>query len=308
MFGHYLSSDLYRVSKMKSGVVILVISLCLTMITGVILTRLNIEGILGISRSDFDTMYEEQDDSFSDSLDSGFQMGFQAGVNAATDEEPEEIKLFDKGIYYDIDVPTMFASAISDSSVIIMAAIFTGLFFGGEFSTAYIKNFINANNRRSVWYLSKFTTLAIVTLIYELMIYIFSIITCALFSEGLKLNMDKSAVIYMVVQWLLLYAFCCVVACITIVSRSKAAGITVGVILGASLFTVALALIDLIIGAKFDVPADFHVSNYTITSNMSSLTMNTDGKTVIRAIIVAVVYGAVSNIVAWLTFRKRDIV
>ena len=90
-------------------------------------------------------------------------------------------------------------------------------------------------------------------------------------------------------------------------TRSKAAGITLGIILSAGLLSTLVSVASLMIQKRFDLAADFNLGNYTVTHNVAALGLYSDGHFTVRAIVCALVYGGLSYLSSLIIVRKRDI-
>ena len=58
---------------------------------------------------------------------------------------------------------------------------------------------------------------------------------------------------------------------------------------------------------RFELDSDFNLGHFTITNNLASMTLTSDGHFVVRAIVCALIYLAMSYLVGVLAVRRRDI-
>ena len=74
------------------------------------------------------------------------------------------------------------------------------------------------------------------------------------------------------------------------------------------MFSTLLSVASLIVQRRFNLGADFNLGNYTITHNLASISLFSDGHEVVRALVCALIYFIVSYTVSFFIVRKRDII
>ena len=129
----------------------------------------------------------------------------------------------------------------------------------------------------------------------------------ALMGASVEFAFDKAFVLYFIVTWLLLTSFGGIVASMTHITRSKAAGITLGIILSAGILSTIMSIASLMLQRKLGLESEFNLGNYTVTQNLATVNLYSDGHFVVRALICAVVYFAAAYILSLMIVRKRDI-
>lgn len=311
MFINALKSELFRASKMKCVYVLAIVLVVLMLLNNFIYVMVDLYGLLGM---DADTITELQEmgtsgEAYNDSFMAGFDAGLQS-VQVDPDGEYEmgfdSVKIIGEGVFYDADVAELNSLDIGSLDNLLLLAIFVGLYVGGVYKSELDKNIVKYTNKRGILFAARVCIIAIYTLILQLIVWIMAIACMALMTGHINLGFDSSFVIYSVVAYLLTLAFGILVAAITHVTRSMAGGITTGIILSSGILSTLISIATLIIQKKFDLASDFALGNYTLTMNLSALTLYSDGHMVLRAVICALVYGVVAYVISLIKVRKRD--
>lgn len=289
---------------MKSTYIIVVVLILLMFLNNFIYLKVDLYSILGLTRTDVDTIQEAGTEA--EAYEDSFMSGFNAGMEATTTEEAD-VNILGEGIYYYDDVATLFVADISGLVIPMLLAIFTGLYIGSIYRTGLDKNLMAYNRKRGVLLAARFAVIVIYTLVLQILTWLFAALSMALMGESVRWGIDKAFVIYSVVVFLLTVAFTQMVCLFTTLTRSKAAGITLGIILSTGVLSTVMSVVTLMLQTKFGLDEDFSLGNYTITMNIAGLNLNSDGHFVLRAIIVAVVYFAVSYAINLLIVKKRDV-
>ncbi|MBQ4271436.1 MAG: ABC transporter permease [Clostridiales bacterium] len=320
MFLNFLKAEGYRASKMKCIWILPIIMFCLVLLTSFVLLKVDMLGMMGMSREDMDAISEQG--ASAEGLEDSFRAGFSAGVDMGNDMvataegedvevevevEQEDVSIIGEGLLYREDVPELFYQNIATLSTILLLAIFTGLFVGDVYSTGVMKNITIGNRKRGLLFTSRMTVIAIYSFLFHVVTYIWTLICVALMAESVKLNADGAFFKYFFFSWIITFAFCLVVAAVTTLTRSKAAGITVGVILASGLLTMAISIANMILVRKFGLDDSFSLANYTLTQNLAVLNLHSEGHDVARALMCSFIYGILAFAGGFVINKKRDI-
>ena len=320
MFLNFLKAEGYRASKMKCIWILPLIMLCLVLVVSFVLMRIDMLGMMGMSREDMDAIAEQG--ASAEGLEDSFRAGFSAGVDMGNDivtategdteaveEEkvPEPVTIVGEGLLYREDVPEIFYQNIATLDTILLLAIFTGLFIGDVYSTGVMKNITIGNRKRGLLFTARMTVVAAYSLIFHILTYLFTVNAVALMGESVRLNLDGAFFKYFIFSWIITVAFCFVVTAVTTLTRSKAAGITVGVILASGLLTMAISVANMILVRKFDLDSSFSLANYTLTQNLAVLNLHSEGHVVVRALMCSIIYGILAFTAGAIINKKRDI-
>ena len=307
MFAQAFKSEAYRISRMKSTYVLIAVLGAIVLIVNFLYLRVDMYGLMGFSKEDVEELQQmgTAAESYEDSFMTGFQAGLESSENIA--EGDTTIHVLGEGILYEESVATLYMMDVGSMYELLLISIFVGLFIGSVYSTGLDKNLNNFAGRRSLLFSVRILLIAIYCLIIHIFTWIYCLITTAMMAKSVRLEFDKAFVLYFFVTWLLCVAFGCIVACMAHMTRSKAAGITLGIILSAGLLSTLVSVASLMIQKRFDLAADFNLGNYTVTHNVAALGLYSDGHFTVRAIVCALVYGGLSYLCSLIIVRKRDI-
>ena len=307
MFGKALKSELYRIKCMKSTFILPLVLIGLIFLTNFIYTGVDLYGLLGMSQSDLESV-QEQGTSAEGYMDS-FRAGFEAGLQTASDLDGEEpqIKILGEGPLYHEDVATVFSMDVGSLYGQLLLAIFVGIFIGDVYSTGHDKNLIVFGGKRGLLFTARILLISLYALVLHIVMWLTAIISMALMGESVFLGIDKAFIIFFVVTWLLSVAFGGLVSAMTNITRSKAAGITLGIILSLGALSTLMSVASLIIQKKLGLEPEFNLGNYTVTQNIAAMTLYSDGHFVLRALICAIAYFTAAYFISVLFIKKRDI-
>ena len=95
MFWNFFKSECYRASKLKSAYILPAILLVVVLLVSFVLIRIDMYGLMGMSREDVDRI--SQEGSSAEGISDSFRMGFDAGIHAGEEmyysEGDEELEL-----------------------------------------------------------------------------------------------------------------------------------------------------------------------------------------------------------------------
>jgi len=307
MFAKAFKSEFYRIGRMKSTYILIAVLAAIVLIVNFLYLKVDMYGLMGFSKEDIEDLQEmgTSAESYEDSFMTGFQAGLQSSEEIA--EGDTTIHLLGEGILYDESVATLYTMDVGSMYELLLISIFVGLYIGSVYSTGLDKNLNNFAGRRGLLFAVRMLHIAIYSFVMHVFTWIFCLITTAMMARSVRLEIDKAFILYFLVTWLLCVAFGWIVAGMAHMTRSKAAGITLGIILSAGLLSTLISVASLMMQKRFDLGTDFNLGYYTVTHNVAALSLYSDGHFVVRAIICALVYGGLSYIGSLLVIRKRDI-
>lgn len=292
--------------------VVLVISI---LITSVILLKVDLYGAMGMDRDSYEELLEQGNSA--EGISDSFQMGFEAGFNATAEqmeaqEAEEEVErempsLWGEGMFYYDDVETLFQQQVAGLVTILLMAIFVGIYIGDNYKYKFDKNLVIACKHRGTMTAVRITVIALYTLVLHVVTYLGTILGVALMADSVKFNVDKASVLYFIITYLLTLGFSLVIMLITNACRSKAAGITIGVILASGILTMIVSLATMIAVHYLPLPDDFSFANYFLSQNLGTLSLDSEGSVVLRALLCAIIYSIVCSVGSLLFIKKRDI-
>ena len=307
MFAKAFKSEAYRISRMKSPYILIAVLMCVLFLINFLYMCVDLYGLMGLSKEDVEQI-QEMGTSL-EGYEESFMAGFQAGLDTSENinEEQAPIKILGEGPLYGESVAVIYSMDVSSLYEALLLAIFIGLYIGNIYSTGLDRNLNVFAGKRMML----FGTRMLMISIYSLVLHVFSWLTAwmsaALMGASVEFAFDKAFVLYFIVTWLLLTSFGCIVASMTHITRSKAAGITLGIILSAGILSTIMSIASLMLQRKLGLESEFNLGNYTVTQNLATVNLYSDGHFVVRALICAVVYFAAAYILSLMIVRKRDI-
>lgn len=301
MFLRLLKSEFYRARKQKNPYILLVFLLLAVLLTCLVLIKFDFLSPIGIDRDTYVALTAEGNSM--EGIDDAVQLGTMLGS-----EIDSETEIIGKGIFYDADVNTLFNMVVAELDVLLLLTIFVGIFIGDIFSMGIEKNLVICNNKRSTLFLARATVIAIYALILHVFTFIFTIISVGIMGNGITFDWNKYTVGYLFLSYLLTVAFGIVIYAVTVATKSKAAGITIGVILSTGALASIISVANWYLVNKFDLKSDFSIANYFITENLVTLGVPFTSTQATRAIVVSVVFIAAAVAVIMSLNKKRDIV
>lgn len=292
---------------MKSTYVLIAVLAAIVLIVNFLYLKVDMYGLMGFSKEDIEQLQQmgTSAESYEDSFMTGFQAGLESSENISQGDTT--IHILGEGILYHESVAVLYTMDVGSMYELLLISIFVGLYIGSVYSTGLDKNLNNFAGRRGLLFSVRILLISIYSFIMHVFTWIFCLITDAMMVGSVRLDIDKAFILYFLVTWLLCVAFGCMVACMAHMTRSKAAGITLGIILSAGLLSTLMSVASLIIQKRFELAGDFDLGHYTVTHNVAALSLYSDGHFVVRAIICALVYGAVAYISSLIFVKSRDI-
>jgi len=311
----FTKMELYRILKMKSTYILAAVMVVLCIFYGFFLMGFNIGGLFGISSDDYDS-YTSMDD-IDENVDNGV---YEEEYNIFGGSDSEQVqndvnnksntssfRWVGEGLYHDNDVAEMFYMNEKSLNGLMLLGIFAGLFFGETYTSGINKNFNRYNKNRWVGPTAKVLAAMVYTFVFQVITWIMSFITCAIWARKLVLGFDKAFFIYFFVAYLISVAFLMTVAFVAILFRTKAGAITYAVIMALGTLDLIIKVGDLIIEYILEIETKFSLADLLLTMNLSRLTLNSSGRDVIVAIVCGLVYLASSYMAGLLLVKKRDI-
>lgn len=304
MFLKLFKAELFRASKLKSPYILIIVLLIIAVLMNLVLLKFDFLGVIGMDSETFMALTGEGNSM--EGVSDAAQVGAMLGSNTVS--RGEGTSILGKGVFYDADVPTLFYMHVSDLNPIMLLAIFIGIFVGDIYNTGLTKNYVISNNRRNLLFAARFAVIAIYTTIIHVLTWIFTLIGAAMWAKEVDFNWNGHTVAYIFFSWFLTLVFALLVYAITALTRSKAAGITIGVVLSTGILTTAISVANWVIIRKFQLDSNFSISDYMLTENLSTVNNEFTSGDITRALIVGCVYALICIAAIVTVNRKRDIV
>ena len=311
MLKNIVLMELYRAVKQKSTWVILVILFITTILFSFFLLGFNISSLFGISQ---DTMEEAATMDVNSAIDKFFKEGGIAQVAAAYERSSnasyyeDDIEIVGQGMYYDSTACDVFRYNVSTMNELMFLAIFAGLFFGSDYAFGLARNYTLVNDKRWKGLLGKAIAMGVYVLVMHIWIWLISAFASTCWARTFDLGFSPVFFLYFLATYLLIYSFALIVACVTIICRSRSAGITFGVLFSMGTISYIVQFADMWLKYKFDgIPQDFSLSHMMITMNLVDLRFDSSAWIFTRAFICFAVYGALAGLISYMLVKKRDI-
>lgn len=240
----------------------------------------------------------------------------QAELEAAEEEMSEEVldvgysaysgdKWFDEE--YQITVADFIQENVTGAFVFLFIAIFAALFFNAELRTGYIKNIITKLRCRCNLALANFAAVEVMLLLMFIVNIIVTAAASYILFDDISFGSVGDLTVYHLVQFLLHSAFVALIQLMVYLTRSTAFSMTTGICISAGLTSVILVSLSKLIIKYLDAPADFSLSNYTISGKIMSVTISTPSGDLIQPIVVGAIWLAAMFSLGCLILKKKDI-
>ena len=117
------------------------------------------------------------------------------------------------------------------------------------------------------------------------------------------MDMLGDTLMYVLIQWLLMCAFGSGLTLVTIISKSTSLGIVLGILSACGFSSVISGVVN-----KFLKITDFNLGDYFVVSNVNKIMFNSSSGTLTHALIIAIAFLIVYNILGSIWVEKRDII
>lgn len=193
----------------------------------------------------------------------------------------------------------------SSRLIAIFVAVFAALFSLADIHTGFIKNIAGQIKKRHWLVFSKAIAIAVFTAVMTVISAAVILIAQTVVFKGLQWGNIPDLLAYIGAEYLLYTSFGLIIMCISMLIKNSTVSVTLGICL---CMNVQLILYGFINNAVSRLGIEnFSISDYTVTGNMSLLTMAPEADVLIRAVAVAVCFAAAAVAVTALVFRRRDI-
>ena len=307
MLWNFIRSETYRATRLKCFYILPVIMLAATFLVGMIVMRMDLAGMLGYTQQDLQELGElgNSVEGYQRSFEVGFNTGLDMSRNTIENGGSPELKMFGIGLCYYEDVPEIFHQNISSLDQLILVAVFAGMFMGEIFTTGNDRNLLISTKHRGLLLAARYIVFAGYMLILHVLRFFFSAFSVLCLGESVKWNIDRSFIMYFIITYFLTVAFGYVLCALAYVTRSKAATVAVGVSLALGVLSMAISLVNYIVNRNFNT--HFDLARYTLSQNLTTLGLQSDGDFVLKTVVVGVVYFVAAIAVGAVTAKNRDI-
>lgn len=285
-----IKMELYRLFKSTSTWVLMVLTVLLTLL------------VIGVTSSDLNYM-KEQGEKFGNADSIGVETNDDGTTQVNT------------GFYFDtsyewinndVNIAEFVNVELRSCILLILFAIFAAVYVNAENKSGFVKNLAGRMRYKGNLFIAKLPSLLIFTLIEFLIMYIVTAVGVRLFIGEIDLSISADMAKTLAVQMLLSFAFICMVAFLTVLSKGTVLPSVIGIVFAAGMANLLWAGVN-IAAKKLGAADDFTVAKYTLVSNIQLAGSNSEMYSVTRAVLVAVIFIAVSCAASFAVMNKRDI-
>lgn len=291
-----LKSDLYRLTHGK------MIWICSAIVACAMLLSIGMSWL--ITTDAFRTLVEQSAST------SQATRGDFAIMVGGSDVNPDQLDSLAENALTMPGMTNLVAANISEGFLTMMIGLFTALFLLSDFETGFVKGILSARRRKTVYYLEKTAIIALMSLVFLLLSIASAAIGGAI--AGFTFTDPETAGAFLLwsgLAWLIVFTYGCITACVTWITRSKAAGVVTAVAVAGSLLESIILSIGGGLFKGVSIIADalswLPLSSLSLTAQGSSglSTSETWGHVLITGLVCVLAFSAISLSAT----RKKDI-
>jgi ABC-2 type transport system permease protein len=205
----------------------------------------------------------------------------------------------------DVTVHNVFYTLSEAKFIALFMAIFAVLYATADFGNGYIKNIGGQVPNRGCLIVSKAVGLAVFTVFTMVGAVLLQAAANGIFFGYVKWGDGKAFLAYFLTELFLHYAFVVIVMSIAIIVKSNVISMIFAVCLTMDVMVLVYGLMDKAVHRMGF--SDFETYRYTVSGNISSLSMTPGGSDCLFAVGVAAVFIVVMTVLGSVIFQKRDI-
>lgn len=311
MLGRFIKTELFRLSKMKSVILIPIILTLILLFQNFFLLGFNVDALLFYG---FDEGQQVTDTSGTEDLESGYDV---FGRTLPEDEQPvneeKSKELSEKsgkifggiGRGYFFNVSQTYQSGIQGEIPLLLIAIVAALFFGNDYSTHFSKNYSLINGRRWISAVAQFVVIGIFTFFIHILAWIVSFFSNLFWADSINPGIDLKSLGYFIFSYAATMSIVSLILLVATMLKSKAAAIVFSILSSLGVVSSPVAILDIILRMNFDL-GEFSL-NYILPTRILALVGSTSsGKIVLLASVCVIIYLTSSILGSILLLRKRD--
>ncbi len=281
MAGSFIRMEFFRLSKMKALIVLPIVMVVVMFIQTFFLLRFNPEGAL-VSAFGLDSV--------------ATQLGGSS----------ENYSMFGRGEGYNFTVAQTFESNVHGTLIILMIAIMAALFLGSDYATHNIKNYPIINGRRWVRIAAQMTVMAAFVLAVFIVAWIVSFMSNLVWAKSLRLGLSLKSLRFFVRSYIAAMAFVSVLCFLVTLTKSRAAGMTFGILIAIGVLNIPIGIFDFLLEHKYHWK-DFSLNYLFPARILEKVGMGASGKVVILTTFCAIIYLVLTIAGSILLSSKRDL-
>jgi ABC-2 type transport system permease protein len=279
-----IRADIYRLFRTKSLYVIWIV-LAAMLVLNTALLRMEDSG----TSKEADTAYEEQTDDEDDG--ENIELGMVMDLSTA---EGEDVTVYH--VFYATSQAKFFA---------LFLVIFAVLYATADFGSGYIKNIAGQVQGRGFLIVSKAVGLAVFTVLTLVGSVLLQAAANGIVFGYVKWGDGKAFLAYFLTELLLHYAFVVTVMSIAVIVKNNVVSMILAICVTMDVMILVYGLMDKAVHRMGF--SDFETYHYTVSGNISSLSMTPGRSDCLFAVGVAAVFIVVMTVLGSVIFQKRDI-
>ena len=202
----------------------------------------------------------------------------------------------------DIDYSEMLGAQLQSGLLLILVSVFATLFIAAERRNGFVKNIAGQFRNRGIMVAAKLVVLAVQMLILFSTFALFVLFSSLVFwGDQIVLTSVPKLLQLAGLQYLLHFAFACLIAFLCLLTNSSALSMTFGILLCSGIGELFCGLIDRMAGDSF------YIEEYMLATNISSVGAGVSSDAAVHAMFIGIGYILVTMLLSMLTVQKRDI-
>lgn len=188
---------------------------------------------------------------------------------------------------------------------LLVLCVLAAVYISEEQLSGYVKNIAGQVKDKSMMILSKFVTLAILTLCVIFVYCLGAILPGILFFHG-SMTLDMAEIFFpaLFVKYLLYLAVATIILFLCTIAKSKSLALAIGVIFGTGVTGIVYSVCDLIL--QFILNIDISISALVPDGVISSIGLTSDAAGLVKGALVAICYILLFILFSSLLMKKRD--
>lgn len=244
-----------------------------------------------------------------------FASGFSDGWASAEEENAEDDLTFgitaqadESWVGNNMGVGDILMSELRGCLLVVFIAIFVPLFVNAEQKRGYIKNIAGQIPRREMLALSKLPAIAVQVLLLFAVFTIANLVSGAIIFRG-RLTSGVTGAMFRALgmQYVLHVAWGCLIALLTMVTRSTAFAMTTGILLASGIVEMLIVYLNRVIQSVLPSAEQFNLMRYTLNYATEAMSAQSTMRQIGGFLTLALVYIAASAVISGIVYHKRDV-
>ena len=205
-----------------------------------------------------------------------------------------------------ISYPDLLTAQLQSKILLVLIAVFTTIFVAAERKNGFIKNIAGHFPNRGIMVAAKLIAIAVQVLIMFAIFALFNLIfSFSLLGDRITLGSATEFLKLTGIQYLLHFAFACLITFLCLLTNSSAMSMTVGILLSGGLISMILGMIEHAI--QITLWKSFHFTEYTLDYNIASINAESTSKLITTGVLTSLAFILATTAFSVLIVQKRDI-